>query len=62
MWGLEARRGEDDGEECEMLDWVMEYARTVRIEVADMLATVNKKVCTLEPWVPTQHMFGGDGL
>ena len=27
-----------------------------------MLAAINEKVWVLEPWVPTQHTFGGDGL
>ena len=27
-----------------------------------MLTAVHEKVKVLEPWVPTQHMFGGDGL
>ena len=62
MQGLEARKAEDDGEECEALDWAMEYARTVGVEVVDMLAAVHKKVQALEPQVPNQHMFGGDGL
>ena len=40
----------------------MEYAGTVGVEVTDMLMTIHEKVCALEPWVPTQHMFGGDDL
>ena len=56
------RKGEDDGEECEALDWAMEYAGTVGVEVTDMLMTIHEKVHALEPQVPTQHTFGGDDL
>ena len=42
--GLEVRRAKGDGEECEVLDWVMEYTGTVGIEVVDMLAAVHEKV------------------
>ena len=62
MRGLEVRKAEDDGEESEVLDWAMEYAGTVRVEVVDMLAAVNKKVWVLELRVPTQHTFEGDSL
>ena len=40
----------------------MEYAGVVRAKLADMLMMVHEKVKALEPWVPTQHTFGGDGL
>ena len=61
-WGLKMRMDKEDGEEHKLLDWVMEYAGTVGLEVADMLMMVHEKVCALEPRVPTQHTFGGDGL
>ena len=51
--GLKMRTDKEDGEEHELLDRVMEYARTVGLEVTDMLMTVHKKVHALEPWVPT---------
>ena len=60
--GLKTRTDKEDGEEHKLLDRAMEYAGMVRLEVADMLMTVNEKVHTLEPRVPTQHIFGGDGL
>ena len=62
MRGLESCTEVDDGEENEVLDQAMEYARAVRVEVVDMLMAVHEKVKALEPWVLTQHMFGGDGL
>ena len=40
----------------------MEYAGVVRAELADMLTMVHEKVKALEPQVPTQHTFRGDGL
>ena len=40
----------------------MEYARAVEVEVANMLMVVHEKVQVLEPQVPTQHTFGGNGL
>ena len=40
----------------------MEYAGAVGVEVADMLASVNKKVQAIKPHVPAQHTFRGDGL
>ena len=61
-WGLKARSSKGDGEESEVLDRAMEYARVVGLEVANMLASVNKKVWAIEPCVPTQHTFGGDSL
>ena len=61
-WGLKARKADDDGEEYEGLERVMGYAGVVGAELADMLTMVYEKVKALEPWVPTQHTFGGDGL
>ena len=52
----------EDGEEHELLDRAMEYAGMVRLEVADMLMMVHEKVRMLEPRVPNQHTFRGDGL
>ena len=40
----------------------MEYAGVVGAELADMLMVVHEKVKVIEPRVPTQHTFGGDGL
>ena len=60
--GLKARKAEYDREECETLERAMEYAGTVGAELVDMLTAVHKKVQALEPWVPAQHTFGGDGL
>ena len=56
------RTDKEDREEHKLLDQAMEYAGTVGLEVTDMLMTVHEKVHTLEPWVPNQHMFGGDSL
>ena len=47
--GLKARSMEQDGEENMTLDRAMEYARVVRVELADMLVSVNSKVKALEP-------------
>ena len=60
--GLKARKANDDGEEYKGLERAMEYAGVVGIELADMLTLVYKKVQALEPWVPNQHTFRGDGL
>ena len=60
--GLKVRKVKDDGEECEVLEQALEYARTVGVEVVDMLMVVHEKVHTLEPRVPAQHTFRGDGL
>ena len=60
--GLKARKADDDGEEYEGLERAMEYTGVVGAELADMLTMVHKKVKALEPRVPTQHTFGGDGL
>ena len=43
--GLKARKVKGDREECEILDRVMEYARTVGVELADMMMLVHEKVC-----------------
>ena len=59
---LKMRRAEGDSEENKVLDRAMKYAGVVGVELADMLASVNPKVEVLEPQVPAQHMFGGDGL
>ena len=40
----------------------MEYVGVVGAELADMLTAVNEKVKAIEPRVPAQHTFGGDGL
>ena len=45
-----------------MLDQVMEYTGAVGAEVVDMLTVVHEKVWALEPQVPNQHTFRGDGL
>ena len=60
--GLKARKATVDGEECEVLNWVMEYTGAVGTELVDMLTLVHKKVQALEPRVPAQHAFGRDGL
>ena len=60
--GLKLRKVEKDGEEDKVLDRAMEYTRVVGVEVADMLASVNKKVRALKPCILAQHMFGGNGL
>ena len=60
--GLKARKADDDGEEYEGLERAMEYAGVVGAELADMLTAVNEKVKAIEPRVPAQHTFGGDGL
>ena len=52
------RTDKEDREEHELLDRVMEYARTVGLEVTDMLMTVHEKVHALEPCVPDQHTLG----
>ena len=62
MRGLESRTEVDNGEENEVLDRAMEYARAIGVEVVDMLTVVHKKVKALELQVLTQHTFGGDGL
>ena len=62
MRGLESRMEVDDGEENEVLDRAIEYAEAVGVEVVDMLTVVHEKVKALEPQVPAQHTFGGDGL
>ena len=62
MRGLESRTEVDDGEENEVLDRAIEYAEAVGVEVVDMLTVVHEKVKALEPQVPAQHTFGGDGL
>ena len=62
MRGLESRIEVDDGEENEVLDRAMEYTGAIGVEVVDMLTAVHEKVKVLEPWVPTQHTFGGDSL
>ena len=59
---MKSRSAKKDGEENETLDRVMEYARAIGVEVANMLASVNSKVEALVPRVPAQHMFGSDGL
>ena len=60
--GLKARKANDDGEEYEGLERAMEYAGVVGAELADMLTAVNEKVKAIEPRVPAQHTFRGDGL
>ena len=60
--GLKTRTDKEDGEEHELLDWAMEYARTVGLEVMDMLMMVHEKVHAMEPRIPNQHTFRGDGL
>ena len=60
--GLKVRKAEGNGEENKVLDRAMEYAGVVRVELADMLVSVNSKVEVIAPCVPTQHMFGRDGL
>ena len=40
----------------------MEYAGVVGAELADMLTAVHEKVKAIEPRVPAQYTFGGDGL
>ena len=62
MRGLESRTEVDKGEEYEVLDRAMEYARAIGVEVVDMLMVVHEKVKVLEPRVLTQHTFGGNGL
>ena len=52
----------DDREEYEGLERAMEYAGVVGAELADMLTAVHEKVKAIEPRVPAQHTFGGDGL
>ena len=42
--GLKSRGSGKDGEECEVLDRAMEYARAVGVEVTDMLMAVHEKV------------------
>ena len=56
------RKVKGDGEEYEILDRAVEYTGVVGAELADMLTAVHKKVWALEPCVPAQHTFGGDGL
>ena len=56
------RTEKEDGEEHKLLDWAMEYAGTVGLEVTDMLMTVNEKVRAMEPHILAQHTFGGDGI
>ena len=53
---------DDDGEEYKGLERAMEYAGVIRAKLADMLTMVHKKVKAIEPRVPTQHTFSGDGL
>ena len=60
--GLKARKADDDREEYEGLERAMEYAGVIRAELADMLTAVHEKVKAIEPRVPAQHTFGGDGL
>ena len=60
--GLKARKANDNGEEYEGLERAMEYAGVVGAELADMLTAVHEKVKAIEPRVPAQHTFGGDGL
>ena len=49
-------------EENKVLDRAMEYAGVVRVEFADMLASINLKVEVIAPCMPVQHTFRGDGL
>ena len=42
--GLKARKAGADGEECEVLDWAMEYAGVVGAELVDMMTLVHEKV------------------
>ena len=56
------RKVDNDREEYEGLERVMEYAGVVGAELVDMLTMVHKKAKALEPQVPTQHTFRGDGL
>ena len=48
-WRLKARNGAVDREENTTLDRVMEYVGVVRMELANMLVSVNLKVEVLEP-------------
>ena len=61
-WGLKVRKAGADGEECEVLDQAMEYTSTVGVELVDMMMLVHGKVQALEPRVPAQYTFGGNGL
>ena len=60
--GLKARSGVTDREDNKVLDRAMEYAGVVGVELADMLASVNLRLLAVEPRMPVQHMFGGNGL
>ena len=60
--GLKVRSSVTDGENNKVLDRAMEYTRVVGVELADMLVSVNLRLLAVEPRVPVQHMFGGDGL
>ena len=42
--GLKARKAKYDREECETLERAMEYARTIGVELADMLTAIHEKV------------------
>ena len=55
-------QAESNREGNKILDRMMEYARVVGVELADMLAPINSKVEDLVPQVPAQYMLGGDRL
>ena len=59
---MKARSAEKDSEENRVLDRAMEYARVVGVELVDMLVSVNSRVEVIEPCMPMQHTFRGDGL
>ena len=61
-WGLKSRLELRNVERNKTLDRVMEYSRSVGVELVDMLASINLKVDELVPHMPTQHIFGGNGL
>ena len=61
-YSLKVRVEPKNVERNKTLDRAMEYSGVVRVELADMLASVNLKVEVLVPCVPTQHTFRGGGL
>ena len=54
--------GVTNGENNKVLDRAMEYVGVVGVELVDMLASVNLRLLAIEPHMPAQHTFGGNGL
>ena len=60
--GLKVRSATTDRENNEGLDRAMEYTGVVGVELVEMLASINLRLLAIEPRMPAQHTFGGNGL